>query len=295
MARLKTFGHFLQYAALRGTLAALSLVPRRFRPRVEAWLGRRVILNVPGLRRRIRDNLALVYPDMAPPERDRLLRATAGSIARNMIGLFDNAHLIATAEHRIEVPDGPALDAILQAKAQGRGILFVSAHYGPFDAGRIGMRTLGVEVGALYRTQNNPWFNRFMIDRLGRAGQPMVPRGRSGLRTLIRHLRAGGAMVILIDQKAAGQPLDFLGHPAMTSIDAAELALRHDLLLMSGVTRRVGDDRYRLEFEGPVPHTDPVQMTRTLNDMLSEQIRRDPANWYWLHRRWAQPKGIARR
>ncbi|MSU88672.1 lauroyl acyltransferase [Rhodobacteraceae bacterium 2CG4] len=291
MARLKSLGHFLQYAALRGLLAALSLVPRRRRPAVERWLGRRVILNVPALRRRITDNLALIYPDMPGAERDRLLRDIAGNTARNMIGLFDNADLIETAAERIEVPDSPALDAILQARAQGRGILFVSAHYGPFDAGRIGLRSRGVEVGALYRIQNNPWFDRFMIDRLARAGTPMVPRGRAGLRTLLRHLRSGGAMVILIDQKAAGVPLDFLGQPAMTSTDAAELALRHDLLLMTGVTRRIDDDRYRLHIVGPLPHDDPVRMTRRLNDLLSKQIRQDPSEWYWLHRRWARPKG----
>ncbi|MHA3976908.1 lysophospholipid acyltransferase family protein [Halovulum sp. GXIMD14794] len=293
MARLKSFGYFLQYAALRGILAALHAIPASRRPAATRWLGRRIILNIPGLRRRIAENLALVYPDSSEAERARLLARIAGNIARNMVELLDNGDLIAIAESLIEIPETPALAALREAQAEGRGVLLISGHYGQFDAGRIGLRTCGIEVGAVYRQQNNPWFHRFMIDRLSRAGEPMLPRGRAGMRQLIRHLKGGGAMAILIDQKMGlGQPLDFLGHPAMTSTEAAELALRHNLLVMTGVARRVGEHGFRLEVEGPIPHGDPVEMTRQLNDMLSDHIRRDPTEWYWLHRRWATPKGM---
>lgn len=293
MARLKSLSYFLQYAALRGILAALQLIPYSRRSAATRWLGRRIILNVPALRRRIEQNLSLVYPDMPAAARDRLLASIAGNIALNGTELLDNGPMIAHARERIEIPDSPGLAAILKAQAEGRGILFLGGHYGHFDAGRIGLRTRGVEIGAVYRQQNNPWFHRFMIERLERAGGPLVPRGRAGMRQMIRHLRDGGAMGILIDQKMGlGTPLDFLGHPAMTSTEAAELAIRLDLVVITGVARRRPDGGFRLVIEGPLTQDDPVAMTLAVNDILSSHILEDPTEWYWLHRRWATPKGM---
>ena len=62
-----------------------------------------------------------------------------------MVELLDNGDLIANAESLIEIPETPALAALREAQAEGRGILLISGHYGQFDAGRIGLRTRGIE------------------------------------------------------------------------------------------------------------------------------------------------------
>ena len=123
----------------------------------------------------------------------------------------------------------------------------------------------------------------------------MLPRGKSGMRKLIKHLRGGGVMAILIDQKMRlGVPIDFLGHPAMTSTDIADLALRYELPLIPAYALRTTDGtHFRVELEAPIPHTDPVTMTQAVTDSLAARIRTDPTEWYWLHRRWATPKGMA--
>jgi lauroyl/myristoyl acyltransferase len=33
-------------------------------------------------------------------------------------------------------------------------------------------------------------------------------------------------------------------------------------------------------------------MTRRANEVISAQIRHDPAHWLWLHRRWKQPLSL---
>lgn len=257
---------------------------------MDPWLGRRIILNTP-FRRRIADNLAHIYPDTPQAERDRLTAEIAGVSARNMILLLDNAHLIAEADRLIDIPETPEVRQIMDAHKAGRGVMVISGHYGAFDAGRIGMRRFGIEAGALYRPQNNSYFNAFLERRLARAGQPMFPRSPKGLRDLIRHVKGGGVVAVLIDQVyGKGELLDFMGRPALTSTDPAAIALKQNALVMSGFVARRDDGRFHVFFKGPIAHTDPITMTQEVNNLLSEQIRQEPAEWHWLHRRWRQRK-----
>ena len=51
-----------------------------------------------------------------------------------------------------------------------------------------------------------------------------------GVRELVRHLRGGGVMAILLDQYVkGGEPIDFLGHPAPTGTDDRRAALKYGL------------------------------------------------------------------
>ncbi|MEM8788167.1 MAG: lysophospholipid acyltransferase family protein [Pseudomonadota bacterium] len=287
----KTASYFLQMLAVRILRAALSVLGPRTRGAMVERLGRFVVMAVPGLRRRILDNLALIYPAMPPPQRQRLAARAAGRSVRNMYEILENHRLVAIRD-QIELVETPGLAALLKAHDEGRGVFLISGHFGRFDAGRAALMRRGVEVGAVYRPQNNPFYNAELIRQFAKVGGPMLPRGRAGTRQLIRHMKGGGVMAVLIDQRAGlGESLDFMGQPAMTSTDIAELALRLNLLVVPGYAVRIDDGlNYRVEIEPPVPHTDPVTMTQALNDSLAARVHADPSEWYWLHRRWAPPK-----
>jgi KDO2-lipid IV(A) lauroyltransferase len=38
--------------------------------------------------------------------------------------------------------------------------------------------------------------------------------------------------------------------------------------------------------EAPIEHTDPITMTRQLNDLLEKHVRAHMEQWLWTHRRW---------
>ncbi len=289
---MRSLGHRLQMLIVRSLRAILGLFPDQIRGRAISWIGRRVILNVPSFRNRIDSNLRLVFPETPTAERKRLTAAAAGKSVRNMFEMLDNDRLVAVQD-KITVADTEGWRALQQAQAEGRGAVLIGGHYGRFDAVRAALMHRGIEVGALYRPQNNPYYSDEMVHHFEKVGRPMVPRGRSGMRQLIKHLKGGGVMAILIDQKTnLGVPIDFLGHPAMTSTDIAELVLRYDLPLIPAYALRTEDARhFHVELEAPIPHGDPVAMTQAVTDSLAARIRADPTEWYWLHRRWAKPKG----
>ena len=103
----------------------------------------------------------------------------------------------------------------------------------------------------------------------------------------MRHLKAGGLLVLLFDQHAAGEAIDFLGQPALTALSAAELALRYkaDLIPFYG-TRNPDGLSFSVELEAPIAHTTPLQMTTELTRSLEARVRAHPGQWFWIHRRW---------
>jgi KDO2-lipid IV(A) lauroyltransferase len=119
-------------------------------------------------------------------------------------------------------------------------------------------------------------------------GGPVFPQGAAGTKGFVRHLKAGGMLVLLIDQRmASAEPLDFLGHPARTALSAAELALRYDgVLLPFYGTRRPDGLTFDVEIEAPIPPSDPATMTQALNDSLAARVRSHPDQYFWIHRRW---------
>jgi len=73
----------------------------------------------------------------------------------------------------------------------------------------------------------------------------------------------------------------------MTSTSAADLALKYGAALIPyfGIRQPDGTS-FAINLQEPVPHSDPVTMTRILTDRLERQIAAHPGQWFWVHRRW---------
>lgn len=235
---------------------------------------------------RIAGNLRRVYPDM--PRRARI--ALGQAMGRQMgQTLFEIYHIAQFQRHYHKFhPSGAGLAALHSAQAQGRGAIIVSGHFGQWEAVRAVIKMQGLECGAVYRPHRNRHYERRMLAGIKAGGAPIVPVGAAGTRAMVRHLRAGGIMAILLDEYyASGEILPFLGQPARTSVAAAQLALKYDLPLIPAYgIRRDDGSGFDVIFEAPIPPSTPAQMTAQFNDSLSARILAQPSQWYWLLRRW---------
>lgn len=261
-------------------------IPFRARVALGGWLTAAALRAIPSQRRRVLDNLARVWPDMPP----RTARALLPRIGQTM-GRTTTEILFCEDHKRHHLPfrvKGPGLDLIRQAAAAGRAVILVTGHFGQWEAARLHLQALGLPAGGLYRPHNNVPFNTYFVDGLRAAGEPVLPRGKSGFRAMVRHVKSGGRFVILADQyHYLGVPLPFLGVSALTPLSAAEVALRNDALMIPFFAlRRDGEGVFDLVYQDPIPHGDPAEMMRMFNDRLSEQVRAHPDQWLWTHRRW---------
>ena len=125
----------------------------------------------------------------------------------------------------------------------------------------------------------------------------MFPKGAKGARQAIAHLRRGGMLAMLVDQKLNdGVQASFFGLPAMTASAAAAFALHFRCPLVPARAQRIGPARLLLSVEEPLPLPDTgnrshdvLALTQQVNYVLERWIRDDPGAWLWMHRRWPKP------
>lgn len=272
------------FLAIMGLARAL---PYERRIPAMGWFFAWVLGPLAGWRQRIRTNLAMARPDLAPAELRHLLRAVPENAGRSLAEIYSGAEFVDRI-HAADPLTGPGLAALEQAAQAGRPVILAVAHFGNYDAMRAALAGRGWPVGALYRPMNNEAFNRHYIPAMRAIAEPMFPRGRAGLAAMLRFLKGGGWMALGFDQfDDHGAELRFFGLPTRTVLTPAELAIRYDALVVPVAGIRQPDGlSFRVEVGAPIPHDAPAAMMQALNDDLERLVRAHMAQWFWVHRRW---------
>ncbi len=288
MAKRGKFASFLTWLPQAALLGIARALPVRTRLGFTSWFARTAVRLVPSLRGRVEGNLNLIFPGFPLSERDRIRDGMADSFGRTMIEVMTRAEF--QARHDWSGPEGPGWAALRQARAAGKGALLVSGHFGQWEAVRAALMAEGIECGAMIRPVKNPWFNRDYLACVEAGGRPVIGRDGGGLRELVRHVRGGGVMAILLDQYTKrGADIDFLGHPAPSGTMVAELAIKFDVPMIPVYGTRLADGlRVRVEFEAPIAPGTPLEMTQAAANSLAARIRKNPEQYFWLHRRWVK-------
>lgn len=278
-------GAWITDRLIRAALWLVLSLPFDARRSLAAALMTRIVAPLAGWRKRIRENLALVRPDLPEPEVARLVRDVPRSIGRTLAELYSGPEFVARVAR--EPLQGAGVAALEEAHRTGRPVLLVTGHLGNYDAIRGGLIARGYRVGGLYRPMDNPFFNHHYVAAISRIGTPLFPRGRKGLADMVRFLKGGGMVGVVLDQSMGdGAILRFFGHEALTALSPAEMALRYDALVVPTYGIRRPDGGFDMVIEAPIPHGDPETMTQALNDSLEAQVRAHMDQWLWTHRRW---------
>lgn len=227
-----------------------------------------------------------VFPKMKRGARAKLGQKMGRQMGQTLFEIYHDAEF-QTQHHKFH-GSGPGIAALKDANAAGKGAIVVSGHFGQWEAVRAVIKMHGMESGAVYRPNKNLHYERRIRTGIEAGGKPILATGRVGTKALVRHLRQGGIVSILLDEKyAEGVRLPFLGYDALTSLAAAQLALKYDLPMIPAYGIRLADGHtFSVEFEAPIPHTDAITMTHAFNDSLSARILANPDQWYWMLRRW---------
>ena len=280
------------YIFVRFLLGILSILPYRTKIALGGLIYQKIISPLSGNRKRIIDNLSLIFPDLEKRKREELCSQVPNNIGRTLFELLSpNAFSNIAKSAKVS---GPGFKILKDAQEQKKPVILVSGHFGNYDVVRVVLNTNQISVGALYKPMSNPYFNTFYERCIKQIAEPLFPRGRAGMGNMMRYLEDGNVVALLIDQYMShGEPLKFLGHTAYTATSAAKLALKHDALLITFYVVRNDDGiNFDLVFESPVKPSTPNEMTQVLNDRLEKQIRKNMGQWLWTHKRWKSPSPI---
>jgi KDO2-lipid IV(A) lauroyltransferase len=273
-----------QAALIRLILWLGQLLPLPLRAAMVGHVVNGAVRMVPFLRRRALHNMALAMPETDAAARNRILGQVARNVGRTLTEILFNTEFAQTAARSCVT--GPGLAVLEAAKARGQGAIIVSGHFGQWEAIRHVLKVRGLETGAIYRPNNNPYYEPMFVRGITAGGAPIIARGPAGSRAMLRHIRNGGFIALLMDQFAQdGTILSFMGQPAVTSLSAADLALRYDLPLVPAFGTRTPQGIV-VDIEDPIAHTDAATMMQVFNDRLALRVRANPGQWHWLHDRF---------
>ena len=273
-----------------GLRAALGVaLALRYERRVPAFgtLIARAAGPLSGFRRRALAQLALAFPDLEEADRRRIARASLDNLGRTLAEIYSGTEFA----ERIAGADclgGPGLDTVLAARAAGRPVVLVSAHFGNHLTTATAFAAAGHPPAMLYRPLSNPLSEQHWSAALKVLSAPLFGRDRRGLAAMSRHVRDGGFLAIAADQHVAGAPrLELFDLPARTALSPAALALKHGGLLVPAFAVRQADGlSHRVEIQAPIPAGAPEAMMQDYNERLEAIVRRHPGQWLWPHRRW---------
>ena len=273
-------------AALRAAIGGLRLLPYPARVAAMGHLLSGAGAPLAGWRRRIRSNLAHAWPDLSASDVDRLVRDVPDNAGRTIIEMYSPTEFVART-HDLPL-NGPGAPALAKAAEEGRPVVGVTAHLGNYNAARSAIAAKGWAFTALYRPMKNPYTEAHYKAAMEGIAGPVHPKGLKGMTAITKHLRAGGFFAILADLYVARAPvLSFFGRPARTSTAAAEIAAKHDALLIPFYGIRGPDGlSFEVRIGAEVPPGSPEDRMQHLNDDLEGVVREVPGQWFWVHRRW---------
>lgn len=271
-------------------LAVMLRLPYRRRVATVGWVMAHMLGPVAGYRRRADKNLAAIFPELPASDRRTIALRCCDNFGRSMAESFSGQDF---ADHVAMTPvRGPGLTLARQALATGRPVIFLACHFGSYLAPRQAIALAGIQLASVYRPPNSRVFDRRYAEVLDFTTGPNLPKGATGIRGFVRHLRGGGACGIMFDVHASdGVPLPFLGRPAMTSLAPAELALRYNALIVPCFAIRQPDGfSLELVFEEPITASDPATIMTEATRRLEAHVHVHPEQWFWVHRRWKASK-----
>jgi KDO2-lipid IV(A) lauroyltransferase len=282
---LRNLTYRFQTGLVIGLLWVLHRLDYPTRLRFGGWFFSRVVVRVTQYQRRILQNLALIFPDLTSTEAKKLSQHISQNIGITFTELFSPKDFV--QKNTNYTLTGKGFEALKTAQTKGRPAIVVSGHFGNYDVVRTNLIREGLNVGGLYRRMENPYFHDLYIKSISAIGDGLFERGLPGLKGMLKFLRGGGVLAVLIDQRiSGGETLNFMGHPAYTSLSIAKLALKLEAVVVPAYAVRKPDLSYDIVIEDPIVPSTARQMTQDLNDSLSKQVRAHPEQWFWIHRRW---------
>jgi len=290
--------HLAEFAAVRVSIAliqAVSIETCHMVSRLLAWLACDVIR----LRAKIVEvNLVHAFPDASPAERHRLARAMWEHLILMVCEIAQAPRKIHETNWRKFVAVHRKRDLIL-AFLSPRPKVVVSAHFGNFEVGGYIMGFWGFPTFTMARPLDNLYLDRYINRFRESMGQTIIPKhGTAELADSL--LGTGGTLVLVGDQHAGdkGVWVDFFSRPASCHKALALFTLLNKApMLVSGVRRLDRPLRFEVRLADLYDPAQPgdeelggvTELTQWYNDVLEDEIRQAPDQYWWLHNRWRDP------
>jgi KDO2-lipid IV(A) lauroyltransferase len=290
----------LEYAAAWPFIKILGILPRPLARAAGIGLAWAVYLLHVRLRQVGMRNLAMAFPEKSEAERARILRGEFASLGRQLAEVCHFPQYTRENVEQVVVYDG--LENYEQAHAGGKGVLFLTAHFGGWELSAFTHSLHGHWMHVVVRAMDNVYLDRLIRQYRTMHSNQIVEKD-DFVRGLLAAMKAGEVVGILMDTNMTppqGIFVDFFGIPACTASGLARIALRTDAAVVPTFTIWDAElKKYRLRFDPAVElertgdlEADIQANTQKFTSIIEGYARKYPEQWLWVHRRWkTRPPG----
>jgi KDO2-lipid IV(A) lauroyltransferase len=276
-------------------LRLIVCLPQSARMAVGRLLGR-LVMRVAGSRRKIASrNLELCFPELDGAARSDLVQKHFESIGMGIIELgmawwcsdayMDSIATINGIEH---------LQAALKKE---HGVIILSGHFATTEISGRPMKALLPPMAAMYRPSNNPLTDQIMRRCRGRSTAELI--SKTGIRQLLKVLKANRPVWYAADQaynRKGTALVPFFNEPATTNTAISQISKVSKTLVVPFFPFRIDNGKsYTIDILPALdnfPSGDDAADAARINQILEEQIRKAPEQYYWVHRRFkGRPEG----
>ena len=295
-------GEWSTYLGTRALQRTLGVLPRPLFRAATACGARAARLASPKRTRIARDFVRTALPHLDRRAVDRLVLGTwrhMFEVTVTFDRMFD-VLLQGTIGDHFDLETSAPFDALCTEEARaarragGKGVLFVGTHGGYWEAAAPLLSALGFRP--LYVVGKPPRNHPMALYVQRKREQPgMVMLGRRGaMKHVPAVLRAGGCVVLLLDQRARKRPIwsDFFGRPAATDRSVGVLVRRlRAPVVFAGCYGTQERYRYRMRFQTVV---EPDELAGLSPEEVVDRVQREseqliltaPEQYFWLHDRF---------
>ncbi len=298
--------HRAEHGLFRAVSGTLGLLPEGSAAAFGRLAGRLSLAVARSRKRILLRNLAEAFPEKDESERRRIARECIDRFGATFMEFLESSALTREEIERRVAVEGA--EHLLDARRRGKGVFLLSAHFGSWEIGAVRAGLIGEPIASVVRPLDNPLLEEELARRRTRFGNRLI-RKKDAAREILRDIRAGKTVAILIDQNVLAEEaifVPFFGRLAATTPSLALLQLKTDAAVVPVFTWPEGGGRYRLvfeptilasEFEGPADRTERVRLATARYTAAAEAvIRKYPAAWLWMHNRWrTRPREDVRR
>ena len=295
---------WLEYLAFLPLLFMVRILPLRFTDRVAEVVGKIAFALLRRARERSVRHVLLAGLTESRSDARRLARQSFVNLAQTGIEFLKLDQFVRRFDARA------ALCGALRAKRDGKleaalrspkGLIVVGAHFGNWEVAGQLFSTTERPLSCVVRPLDNPKLNALLERWRERFHQKTVDK-RGALKELLRVLRRGEGVALLVDQRAnraEGVMTTFFGRPALTHPAPALLHLKTEAPLVVGVAKRVsGCFNFEFDLRGPLEversgdgEADVRELAQLYTMEIESIIRADPEQWLWPARRWEETRG----
>lgn len=236
--------------------------------------------------------LQLSLPEKSKKERDEII----ANMYKNLgMGIAESMLVAAgRAEELVRKINVIGEEYVVEARKRNKGVLILTAHYGNWDLLSVSTALNGYPLTIISKDIKNKWINKYWMDLRRQYGLKLVPAHNS-YRLCRAALKNNELVGFILDQnmiRDEGVFVDFFGRPACTTPGLAYLSAQSEAPVVPVFIRRLPDNKHEvnvLPIIEPPPNREPdtiLKATQHYTQIIEEQIKKQPDQWIWIHRRW---------